>query len=207
MASTNTTANPAYTISGGSGLTDQNGTLTFNVVPGSNGIAVLNISGSLFNSSTYAGHGFLYNVVNDGFALKEIVFNVSGTSVDMNRNSAFGSTFQNSSLNAATIFNFYQATTITNEGNAGYFYGALLAPKATYTNDADNQGSVYVQNFNQMSEVHFPSGDNSSATQGFAGFVPSSATVPEPATVVSTLSGLAMAAGATLRRRRRRTPG
>ena len=210
MASTNTTANPAYTIAGGSGLTDQNGTLTFNIVPGSNGVAVLDISSSLFNSSTYKGHGFEYNVVSDGYSLKEIVFNVSGTAVDMNLNSGFGNSFKNSGLNASTLFNFYQATSIVSESNFGYFYGALLAPDATYTNHADNEGSVYVANFDQMSEVHLPGSDTTSATMAFAGAVPSSgfspsvaAAVPEPATVVSTLSGLAMAAGAAWRRRRR----
>lgn len=141
---------------------------------------------------------------------ESIVINVSGSAVsflggrnfdgDFNTPAGFGIGNTQGVGNPNVIWNFYEATTIDMLG--GNFKGAMLANQATLLNTNTIDGGVFVKQlgtstnpFNgQNAEIHPPL---------YWGYVPNATAVPEPSAFA--MAGVALAAGAALAAKRRRS--
>ncbi|HVZ93539.1 MAG TPA: collagen-binding domain-containing protein [Phycisphaerales bacterium] len=126
--------------------TSQPAPATFNAVSGPGGVAVFDISGSLFSN------GLVQSISLNTNGATKFVINVSGTSINYNTGS-FTGTWLTPAVRANAIWNFYEATSITLDRN---FNGAVLAPLAHLTNTTSIDGSVFVGSFTQNGEVHLP---------------------------------------------------
>lgn len=125
----------------------QPGPAVFNATPGQDGVAVFNISGaSLFQN------GLVQQIdLNTGGAT-QIVVNVSGAGIHWNSGNMVGNWLL-PSVRANTIWNFFEATSLTFDRN---FNGAVLAPMAHLTNTTAIDGSVFVGSMTANGEVHLP---------------------------------------------------
>jgi choice-of-anchor A domain-containing protein len=136
-------------------------------------------------------------------AATTVVINVTGGTPG-NDTLSFGSinfgAFQNLSDQSNIIFNFENATSLTGIANLG---GSILAANADLNSTNSLVGSVYVKSISNTGEIDQPHNNGTEVT-GFGGFVPALVGVPEPASVVSMLVGLAIAGGASWRRLRQR---
>jgi choice-of-anchor A domain-containing protein len=150
------------------------------------------------DQSFFTGNGTVSSLMGVG-ATTTVVVNVTGAAAALNYGNINFSAFQNLSDQANIIFNFENATALNNITNLG---GSILAPNANLSTGSSLIGSVYIKSISNTGEIDAPKVNGTEVT-GFAGFVPSVA-VPEPATIVSTLSGLVLFGGAAWRRRRRR---
>ena len=162
------TANSTYTQPG-----SQPAPVVFNAAPDANGLAVFNVDGSIFSNDKVQQFDL------NAHGATQFVFNVTGTSIAFNQGNFVGNL---ASLDFASkaIFNFYQATSVSFDR---HFFGAVLAPNATFSNSTANEGSVFVKEFNQRGEVHLPT---------YKGLLPPSA-VPEPASLAMlTLGGIGL---------------
>ena len=136
------TADSSVTLPGG-----QPGPAVFNGTPGADGIAVFNISGAaLFQS------GLVQQIELNTGGASQIVVNVSGTSINWNTGNMVGNWLLQS-VRANTIWNFFEATSLTFDRN---FNGAVLAPLAHLTNTTAIDGSVFVGSMTANGEVHLP---------------------------------------------------
>ncbi|WP_435016354.1 choice-of-anchor A family protein [Tundrisphaera sp. TA3] len=140
---------------------NQPGPVIFNAVAGANNVAVFSVDASLFSSQLSQSYKLIANNATT------FVINVLGTTVNFNQGNFLDGFKENRSN---IIFNFASATNITASQN---FYGAVLAPKATLTSFNTQEGSLFVKNFTQTTEVHLPN---------FTG-QPFSQAVPEPASI------------------------
>ena len=116
-----------------------------------NGIAVFNLSGStIFDSSIVQKIGVYPQNAN----LQLVVINVYGTSVSWSGSNLVDAWFTTGTTGQShTIWNFYQATTLTFNSN---MIGAVLAPYATLTISSSLNGAVAVQTFNAKGTVSYP---------------------------------------------------
>lgn len=119
------------------------GNLTFNVnTVDANGIAVFNIA------STDIAQNATVQVNNTANA-NTIVINVSGTNV----NWASGVNVNiNQNLWSKVLWNFPNATNIS----VSSLKGIVLAPKAVFTSNSANEGSIAVKTYNGNGEIHRP---------------------------------------------------
>ncbi len=160
------------------------GRVTFHAVANSSGLAVFDLSAA-DSLLSYSEFSFDYG------SASTVIFNSGVTSATINANFLGGSA---QSIGAKTIWNFYQATSLTLNTQFG---GSVLATKATLTNRNNVEGGVYVNKLNQQGEIH---------SQPFSGTLPTASvtpvsTVPEPDGWALMLAGLA--ALATVARRLR----
>lgn len=137
-----------------------------------------------------------------------VIINVNGAAATFTNN--YTSTFSGVTLNDL-LFNFYNSTsggfgTSTLSLNANPFHGSILAPMAAITANSSGQvnGEVIGASFTGNIETHNVDQSGSGQYALFNGIPTLAVTaVPEPATVISTFTGLAMVVGAAWRRRRR----
>jgi choice-of-anchor A domain-containing protein len=127
----------------------------FNCTPGSDGIAVFNVSGAQVFSNNLVQQIELN--LNGATA---VVINVSGTNITFNQGNMVGA-WNTAFARANVIWNFHQATNILFDRAMN---GAVLAPLATLRNNTVIEGSTFVGGvFTQRGEVHLP---------GYTGYVP-----------------------------------
>lgn len=145
------TANATASISANTGIFNASGLgnlVTFNIANGANFFnSIGQISFTLGSAST-------------------VIINVGGTTLNIAENWLNG---VGTSVADNIVWNFYEATSIT---FGTEFFGAVLAPYATVSNNNALNGSVVVKEFNQGGEVH---------QYQFSGDLPGS--VPEPMTL------------------------
>jgi choice-of-anchor A domain-containing protein len=163
-------------------------------------VAVFSVDQSFFSSN-----GTVNSITTNGVAGfaagTTVVINVTGGTPG-NDPLSFGtfSPFQNIQDSANIIFNFENATSLTGVNNLG---GSILAPNADLNTGSSLVGSIYVKSISNTGEIDQPF-SSGTEVHGFSGYVPAvSVAVPEPASVASTLAGLAIAGVAAWRRRRR----
>jgi choice-of-anchor A domain-containing protein len=185
----------------GSGQTINNpstrGAVTLDASSANGGVAVFNLSGSLLNNSNVTS----LNLANSGSA-SAIVINVSGTSV-VDTTTLGGDFAANSTTNAKIIWNFYQATSLS---GTQAIDGAVLGATADLNNYTGSlNGAVFVNQFEPASSIHLPYTPVTGGPKlNYTGPGFSSSPTPEPATIISTLSGLAIVGLVTFQRHRRR---
>ena len=152
-------------------------TATFNAVANTHGVAVFDISASLFSNSSLASF-----ILNLGNGVTSVVIDVTqpthGQSTTINFSSALHfNSFQ--SDNANVMWNFgtgYSAINLQNE-----FEGSILAPDATVTTgNTPVEGSIFANVINANGEIHLPY---------YAGVDPVSS-VPEPSAIVLASIGI-----------------
>jgi choice-of-anchor A domain-containing protein len=148
-----------------------NGTV-FKATPGTNGIAVFDITAA----QLALAQSFTVNLN----GASTVVFNVSG-------NALFSDNDNSGTIGAGNIiWNFYNATSV-NIGDA--IGGTVLAPDATVTNGNQIDGALVANAWDDAGEVHYIP---------FTGTLPGNS-VPEPATF--TVVGVALAGLWSARRR------
>lgn len=145
----------------------------FTGLPDADGLAVFRIEGPSFFSAI----GELDFALNGA---KTVIINVAGTTLNIAENFLGGI---GQAIAPYVLWNFFEATSITFNAE---FFGSVLAPYANVTNANALNGSVVVGNFTQRGEVHLPV---------FAGDLPKDPDeeiqVPEPATALLLLPGVA----------------
>ncbi len=186
----NLTTNSTTTVN------NSNGTVTFAATPGTiNGksVAVFSVDQSVF---THQNESFS---LSGGNSSTTYIINVTGSATGI----TFDGGLQVSSLvnqydSANILFNFENATSLTNIPNLG---GSILAPNADLNTGNSLTGGVYVNSITNVGEIDLAQTNSSTRVAGFTGYAPSA--VPEPASIASTMAGLAIVAGVAWRRRRR----
>jgi len=149
--------------------------------PGSNGVAVLDITATeLANIPSFQL---------DLNGATSVIFNVSGTTVNFNANVESGLTGADD-----TIWNFYQAKSVT---IGTQIAGSVLAPLANVTNDNQIDGALVANSWTGNGELHdYP-------YTGASPIPPTSVSAaPEPSTWALTLAAVG-GIGLMLRRRYR----
>lgn len=141
--------------------------------------AVFNITESAFEDQN-ANFDNLFTSTPAGFTT---VINVLGTNLVEQGN------VNSTALNQSVIWNFNQASNVSLKG----FHGSVLAPYAAVTNSSAIEGSIVAASFSLHGEVHLGT---------FAGDVPYTGAVPEPASWAMMLVGFG-AVGGMVRSRRR----
>lgn len=154
---------------------DQHNKATFKAKANTAGIAVINLTASNITELN-STKNFSFNV--DSSA-KALLFNVSGQSSTLTAN-LFGSLQK---LASKTLWNFYDATTVTLDSQ---FAGSVLAPNATLTNNKQILGGVYVNSLTQNGLI------KSTTFIGATALTSITAAVPEPETYALMGLGLVM---------------
>ncbi len=106
--------------------------------PGSNGVAVFDITAAELDSIPS------YKIVLNGAT--SVIFNVSGTNINFNANAESGLTGAND-----IIWNFYQAKTVS---LGTQIAGAVLAPLANVTNANQIDGTLVANSWTGSGELH-----------------------------------------------------
>ncbi len=130
----------------------QPGPLNFNVNNVDvNGIAIFNVSiSAVFNNNNV--QQIQLNPLNSN--LKLVVINVYGTSASWSSGNFVGSWFDSVTTGRSqTIWNFYQATSLTLNND---IMGAVLAPYAVVTTGSNVDGAIAVKTLYAGGEVHLP---------------------------------------------------
>ncbi|GAA4495892.1 choice-of-anchor A family protein [Pseudaeromonas paramecii] len=137
--------------------------VTFTATAGSDGVAVIDLTGSASSLLTSYGE-FQFDVASD---VSTLIFNVTGDSLSLYANFLAGSAQQ---LATNTIWNFIDTSSLTLSSQFG---GTILAPYANLTNSNEIWGGVFVNNLTQYGAIR---------DAGFTGSVTGIASaVPEPA--------------------------
>jgi choice-of-anchor A domain-containing protein len=134
--------NSAVQLPGG-----QPGPARFTPTPGPSGVAVFSVSGNALFASN-----LVQQIELSSLSASAIVVNVSGTTINFNQGNFVGN-WTNNTVRATTIWNFFEATSLSFDRN---FNGTVLAPTAHLTITTSVDGSVFVGSFNQRGEVHLP---------------------------------------------------
>ncbi|WP_435009203.1 collagen-binding domain-containing protein [Tundrisphaera lichenicola] len=175
--------------------------IKFNAMPTTiNGrsVAVFSIDQSLLTQS-----GTVSALTGVGAGTTVIINVMGGNAINYFSSGLNFAAFSNLANEAHLLFNFQNATALNGFNNFG---GSILAPNADLTTSSSPVGSIYVKSITQIGEIDLPRSFGS-PRPGFEGYVPplvdpSPNPVPEPATILSTLSGLAIVGAGWLRRRR-----
>lgn len=137
--------------------------VTFTATAGSDGVAVIDLTGSASSLLTSYGE-FQFDVASD---VSTLIFNVTGDSLSLYANFLAGSAQQ---LASNTLWNFIDTSSLTLSSQFG---GTILAPYANLTNSNEIWGGVFVNNLTQYGAIR---------DAGFTGSVAGIASaVPEPA--------------------------
>ena len=105
------------------------------------------------------------------------IINVSGTVANWTQGNMVGGLVTDG-VQQKVLWNFYEAESL--DFNPA-FHGSLLAPLASLRNGTEIEGSVVVESFNQQGEIHLPV---------FTGEIPEAQDVPEPLTILGTMTAL-----------------
>ena len=154
---------------------DQHSKATFTAKANASGLAVINLSASDITKLN-STNNFSFNVDSSATAL---LFNVSGQSSTLTAN-LFGSLQK---LSSKTLWNFYDATSVTLEKP---FAGSILAPNAALTNNNQLLGGVFVNSLTQYGQI------KSTTFTGATAITSITAAVPEPETYALLGLGLVM---------------
>jgi choice-of-anchor A domain-containing protein len=157
-------------LTSNSSISINSNTATFNASAGSNGVAVFAVS----NTDLAQGQ-FTFNLN----GAKTVIINCDLSHPVTSANFLGGAA---TNIGAETIWNFYNATTLS---IGAQFGGSVLAPYAAFTNSNNIEGGVYVDSLTQTGEIHL---------QPFIGNLPPTPT-PEPSSLLLLGGGLIGFAG------------
>jgi choice-of-anchor A domain-containing protein len=116
-----------------------------------NGIAVFNLSG---NTMLNNGNVQQIELILSNTTPQLVVINLYGTSISWTNGNLVGDWFTTVNTGRShTIWNFYQATTLTFQPN---MMGAVLAPYATLSTFSNIDGAVAVKSLTAQNELHNP---------------------------------------------------
>jgi len=152
----------------GSSWTVSGSRVTFNAVVNGEGLAVFDLTGT--GSAVLSASEFSFNLN----GATTVLFNSDVTLATINANFLDASA---QAIGSKTLWNFYNATSLTLNSQFG---GSILAADATLTNYNNIEGGVYVNALQQHGELH---------EQAFTGNLPIPA-VPEPGTGQLLMAGL-----------------
>lgn len=183
-------------------------TLTFTATPGSDGVAVFDVNAAALNNRNL-------NYALDIGSASSVVFNVTGD-IPLSALGNFHGSFRDSA--SEILWNFKSAQDTLNFIDREWF-GSILMPNASLTNQSAINGGVYVGgNFNQSGDVRqvgysgpsvsYPPPPTDSGDLPIfedrpkEGDAPDIATVPEPSTIMVFAMGGLIFAGQQWRKRR-----
>jgi choice-of-anchor A domain-containing protein len=163
----------------------------------SKGNAIVSIAASALTANSNANFGITFGVPQS--SISSLVIDVTGgPSVSIPGNEHFDGFANNSYLNSHLIWNFTDATSLSVGAN---LHGVvILAPNADVSTSVSLDGAVWANSLQAGGEIHYPL---------YAGNLPSlsltttSASVPEPSTLVMGSIAAALLAGYSLRSRKR----
>lgn len=129
-------------------ISSANGTVTFNATPNASGQAVFDIPASVLTAGNT-------NIVLNGGTATTIIINVAapcvGTVCAINVPSSTNFNSLLASYGLDTLWNFYNATTLT---LGGQFVGTVLAPDAAVSNSNQIDGDLIASSFSGSGELH-----------------------------------------------------
>ena len=179
------------------------------------GTATSTVYFNLTSAQLTSATGLNLNITDNNGTTPVVIVNVNGATDTFSK--SYTSTFKGVA-ESNILYNFYNTADHVNFQpvaitlNSNPIYGSILTPMGSITANSYGQinGEVIAANFAGNIETHNvdPNTGQADLFTGNPTFaVVTASAVPEPAAILSTLSGLAMAAGFAWRRRRRAPVG